>query len=323
MPGSRSSSSAWPRNSSRGPRARLRAGSVDCPATVAESVPWSRTWSRRLRRPSTCRPARMARGEASTTSTRTIRPLGRCTAWRPPPSTRRSRATTSRSPSSRSCLTCPPSVASVRASRVARTWRAGRSTRNAWPVRWASTGIPRERFGALESEAWRAARLVVDTGLHALGWTRQQSIDLLRERAGLSDLEAETETDRYISWPGQALSYMIGQREILDLRAQLERRDGDRLRPARLPRRDHRPRLAAALDAPGPAARLGQAPGRLSAAADGGRRPRRLRLARRVKLAPPRAPRGPGPAARPPRPRCTGQARRGPCRPARRARAPG
>ncbi|HZW00684.1 MAG TPA: DUF885 domain-containing protein [Candidatus Deferrimicrobium sp.] len=90
---------------------------------------------------------------------------------------------------------------------------------------------PRERFGALESEAWRAARLVVDSGIHALGWTRQQSIDLLRERAGLSRLEAETETDRYISWPGQALSYMIGQREILDLRAQLERRDGDRFDP--------------------------------------------------------------------------------------------
>jgi uncharacterized protein (DUF885 family) len=87
---------------------------------------------------------------------------------------------------------------------------------------------PLERFGALESEAWRAARLVVDTGIHALGWSRQRSIDLLRERAGLSLLEAETETDRYISWPGQALSYMIGQREILALRSELERRDGDR-----------------------------------------------------------------------------------------------
>jgi uncharacterized protein (DUF885 family) len=87
---------------------------------------------------------------------------------------------------------------------------------------------PLERFGALESEAWRAVRLVVDTGIHALGWTRQRSIDLLQERAGLSLLEAETETDRYISWPGQALSYMIGQREILALRAELERRDGDR-----------------------------------------------------------------------------------------------
>jgi uncharacterized protein (DUF885 family) len=87
---------------------------------------------------------------------------------------------------------------------------------------------PLERFGALETEAWRAARLVVDSGIHDLGWTRQQSIDLLIERAGLSLLEAETETDRYISWPGQALSYMIGQREILALRAQLEERDGDR-----------------------------------------------------------------------------------------------
>jgi uncharacterized protein (DUF885 family) len=87
---------------------------------------------------------------------------------------------------------------------------------------------PRERFGALDSEAWRAVRLVVDTGLHALGWTRQQSIDLLREGAGLSQLEAETETDRYISWPGQALTYMLGQREILALRARLEARDGAR-----------------------------------------------------------------------------------------------
>jgi uncharacterized protein (DUF885 family) len=87
---------------------------------------------------------------------------------------------------------------------------------------------PLERFGAWESEAHRAARLVVDTGLHAFSWTRQQSIDLLVERAGLARLDAEIETDRYIAWPGQALSYMIGQREILALRAQLEARDGDR-----------------------------------------------------------------------------------------------
>ena len=87
---------------------------------------------------------------------------------------------------------------------------------------------PLERFGALELQAWRAARLVVDTGLHALAWTRQASIDLLMTRAGLSQLEAETETDRYIGWPGQALTYMLGQREIMDLRAQLEARDGVR-----------------------------------------------------------------------------------------------
>ena len=87
---------------------------------------------------------------------------------------------------------------------------------------------PLERFGALESEAWRAVRLVVDTGIHALGWDRRRSIEMLIERAGLSTLEADTETDRYISWPGQALSYMIGQREIMSLRAELEARDGDR-----------------------------------------------------------------------------------------------
>ena len=87
---------------------------------------------------------------------------------------------------------------------------------------------PLERFGAWELEAHRAARLVVDTGMHAFGWTRQQSIDLLVARAGLSRLEAEIETDRYLAWPGQALSYMMGQREILQLRAQLEARDGER-----------------------------------------------------------------------------------------------
>jgi uncharacterized protein (DUF885 family) len=86
----------------------------------------------------------------------------------------------------------------------------------------------RERFGMLDSEAWRAVRLIVDTGMHAFRWTRQQSIDLLRSGAGLSQVEAESETDRYITWPGQALAYMTGQREILALRARLEARDGDR-----------------------------------------------------------------------------------------------
>ena len=85
-----------------------------------------------------------------------------------------------------------------------------------------------ERFGMLEAQAWRAARLVVDTGLHAFRWEREQSIALLREAAGLSRLEAETETDRYITWPGQALCYMTGQRVIEELRRELEARDGDR-----------------------------------------------------------------------------------------------
>ncbi|MFN8518956.1 MAG: DUF885 domain-containing protein [Chloroflexota bacterium] len=86
----------------------------------------------------------------------------------------------------------------------------------------------RERFGRLTPRLWRAVRLIVDTGMHAFRWTRQQSIDLLRQGAGLSQVEAETETDRYITWPGQALAYMTGQREILALRRRLEARDGDR-----------------------------------------------------------------------------------------------
>jgi uncharacterized protein (DUF885 family) len=82
-----------------------------------------------------------------------------------------------------------------------------------------------ERFGMLDAQAWRAARLVVDTGLHALRWPRQRSIDFLLE-AGLSETDAVIETDRYISWPGQALTYKIGQREIERLRADLTARDG-------------------------------------------------------------------------------------------------
>ena len=82
-----------------------------------------------------------------------------------------------------------------------------------------------ERFGMLDAVAWRAARLVVDTGLHALRWDRQRSIDFLLG-AGLSETDAVIETDRYIAWPGQALTYMIGCREIERLRAEIARRDG-------------------------------------------------------------------------------------------------
>ncbi|HET9435304.1 MAG TPA: DUF885 domain-containing protein [Candidatus Limnocylindrales bacterium] len=77
-----------------------------------------------------------------------------------------------------------------------------------------------ERFGMLDAVAWRAARLVVDTGLHALRWDRQRSIDFLLG-VGLSETDAVIETDRYIAWPGQALTYMIGCREIERLRDQI------------------------------------------------------------------------------------------------------
>jgi len=84
-----------------------------------------------------------------------------------------------------------------------------------------------ERLGMLGAQAWRAARLVVDTGIHALRWTRERSVDFLID-CGLTPINATIETDRYIAWPGQALAYMVGQREILRLREELERRDGAR-----------------------------------------------------------------------------------------------
>jgi uncharacterized protein (DUF885 family) len=85
-----------------------------------------------------------------------------------------------------------------------------------------------ERFGMLDAQAWRAARLVVDTGMHALRWERQRSIDFLRNDAGLSETDAVIETDRYICWPGQALTYMLGQRQIQSLRREITARDGSR-----------------------------------------------------------------------------------------------
>ena len=83
-----------------------------------------------------------------------------------------------------------------------------------------------ERFGMLDGQAWRAVRLVVDTGIHALRKDRAWAVDLLRDEAGLPATDAGIETDRYIVWPGQALSYKIGQREIERLRRELSARDG-------------------------------------------------------------------------------------------------
>ncbi|MBG6130514.1 uncharacterized protein (DUF885 family) [Aquimarina sp. EL_43] len=81
---------------------------------------------------------------------------------------------------------------------------------------------PYEQFGKLTYEMWRACRLVVDTGIHAKGWTREQVIDFMSSNTALSLHEIHTETDRYISWPGQALSYKIGELKIRELRKKAE-----------------------------------------------------------------------------------------------------
>ena len=87
---------------------------------------------------------------------------------------------------------------------------------------------PYERFGQLSYEMWRAARLVIDTGLHRYGWSRQRAIDYLASHTALSQHEVETEVDRYISWPGQALAYKLGELTIRRLRAEAERELGPR-----------------------------------------------------------------------------------------------
>jgi uncharacterized protein (DUF885 family) len=85
-----------------------------------------------------------------------------------------------------------------------------------------------DRLGMLASDSWRACRLVVDTGLHARGWSRQQAIDFMVANAPVTRGEIETEVDRYIGMPGQALAYKVGQREILRLRADAREALADR-----------------------------------------------------------------------------------------------
>ena len=87
---------------------------------------------------------------------------------------------------------------------------------------------PLDRFGHLQMQALRAARLVVDTGLHALGWTRQQAIDFMLEQTGDSEVFVSSEVDRYLSQPGQALAYMVGQLKIFEMRDRARAALGER-----------------------------------------------------------------------------------------------
>jgi uncharacterized protein (DUF885 family) len=86
---------------------------------------------------------------------------------------------------------------------------------------------PYSQFGALTYEMWRAVRLVVDTGMHYKGWTRQQAIDFFKDNAAKTELDIVNEIDRYIGWPGQALAYKIGQLKIRQIRQRVETALGD------------------------------------------------------------------------------------------------
>jgi uncharacterized protein (DUF885 family) len=85
-----------------------------------------------------------------------------------------------------------------------------------------------ERFGMLSFDSWRACRLVVDTGLHQLGWSRDQAVDYLLANSALTRTNVENEVDRYVAWPGQALAYMVGRLELVRLRELAQARLGGR-----------------------------------------------------------------------------------------------
>jgi uncharacterized protein (DUF885 family) len=87
---------------------------------------------------------------------------------------------------------------------------------------------PYSKMGQLIADAWRSIRLVVDTGMHALGWTRDRAIQFFRENTALSDVGITVEVDRYIVWPAQALGYKMGQLKIREMRTYAERRLGER-----------------------------------------------------------------------------------------------
>jgi len=87
---------------------------------------------------------------------------------------------------------------------------------------------PYSKFGYLNYQMWRAVRLVVDTGIHEDGWTREQAVKYMQDNTALADQNIATEVDRYIVWPGQALSYMIGEQVILQLRDEAEQKLGDK-----------------------------------------------------------------------------------------------
>ncbi len=95
---------------------------------------------------------------------------------------------------------------------------------------------PYSDYGRLEADIWRAIRLVVDTGVHSEGWTREQMVQYFHDHSNVDETSMQAEVDRYIAWPSQALAYKIGQLKILELRDRAQKALGAEVRHPRLPR---------------------------------------------------------------------------------------
>jgi uncharacterized protein (DUF885 family) len=87
---------------------------------------------------------------------------------------------------------------------------------------------PYSEYGRLENEMWRSVRLVVDTGVHYKRWSRQQMVDFFRQHTAMDEPNIQSEVDRYIAWPGQALAYKLGQMKIVELRQRARDSLGDK-----------------------------------------------------------------------------------------------
>ncbi len=124
-------------------------------------------------------------------------------------------------------LTGRSGVPQIRAG-TRRSLRAGDCMPSSWARMWAFTRILTRITAGWKADIWRAIRLVVDTGVHSEGWTRQQMVDYFHDHSNVDEPSVQSEVDRYIAWPSQALAYKIGQLKILELRAGRKRQLGDK-----------------------------------------------------------------------------------------------
>ena len=182
-------------------------------------------------------------GPATCSPTPTSSRCARSGRWRRSPCTRPCPGIIFRSRSRRSWKASP---SSARTPATPPMSKAGASTRSRSASEMGFYKDPYSKFGQLTYEMWRAVRLVVDTGLHSMNWTRQQAIDFFMANAAKTEQDIIVEVDRYIAWPGQALGYKIGQMKIQELRAVEREADGRPVRPPQVPRRRARRRRGAA-----------------------------------------------------------------------------